>query len=67
MKKYLAAIALAAAFAQPATAITFPSLTTIYVGTGLYDAGVAVEGFDTATAINCANVSGVAVRSESSF
>jgi len=34
MKKYLAAVALAAVLTQPAAAVTFPSLTTIYVGSG---------------------------------
>ena len=62
MKKYLAAVGLAAVLAQPASAVTFSKLTTIYVGTGIYDAGVAAEGFDSATSINCANVSGVAVQ-----
>ena len=60
MKKlFVAAAALAAAaLAQPAGAITFPSLTTIYIGTGVYDGG---EGVDTGTAtyFSCTNVSGV--------
>ena len=58
MKSYLAALALAAALAQPASAITFPSLTTIYVGSGVIDSGSALEtGF--ATSFHCTNVSGV--------
>ena len=58
MKKYLVAMALAAvALAQPAVAITFPSLTTIYVASGVYDDGSADSaGF--ATAVHCSNVSG---------
>jgi hypothetical protein len=61
MHKSLFAAALAAAplaFAQPAAAITFPSLTTIYVGAGVTDS----QGFTTvgnfATAFACTNVSG---------
>ena len=54
MKKYLAAAALAAALVQPASAITFPALTTIYVGAGIYDQGNGTS----ATLIRCANVSG---------
>jgi hypothetical protein len=55
MKTYLAAVALAAALAQPASAITFASLTTIYVGTGVHDDG---DGGG-ATVFHCSNVSGV--------
>ena len=56
MKPTLFAIAFAAALAQPASAITFPSLTTIYVGSGVRDDW----GDNTiATAISCTNVSGV--------
>ena len=55
MKKYLAALTIAAALAPPAAATTFPSLTTIYVGAGVYDSG---NGFN-ATLIRCANVSGL--------
>jgi hypothetical protein len=51
MKTYLAA-ALAAALAQPAAAITFPSLTTIYVASGVYSL------LDADTAVHCSNVSG---------
>jgi len=54
MKTHLAAATLAAALADPAFAITFPALTTIYVGAGVYDSG---NGFN-ATLIRCANVSG---------
>jgi hypothetical protein len=57
MKTYLAAFALTAALAQPASAITFPSLTTIYVGMGVKDSGnTPTVGF--ATVFQCANVSG---------
>ena len=56
MQKYLGAVALAAMLAQPAAAVTFPSLTTIYVGSG-------VESFgpELATILHCSNVSGVTV------
>jgi hypothetical protein len=54
MKKYLAAFALAAVLAQPASAITFPSLTTIYVGSG----AVNFSG-QSVTVLYCSNVSGV--------
>jgi hypothetical protein len=54
MKTSFAAIALAATLAQPAAAITFPSLTTIYVGTEVFDDLIA-----TATVFLCTNVSGV--------
>ena len=61
MKKYLAAAALAAALAQPASATTFPSLTTIYVASGVEDDG---GGPDTgmATTMHCTNVSGVTTQ-----
>jgi hypothetical protein len=52
MKTYLAAVALAAALPQPAAAITFSSLTTIYVASGVYSL------FDADTAVHCSNVSG---------
>jgi hypothetical protein len=55
MKKYLAAVALAAALVQPAAAITFPSLTTIYVGSGVSDHPIS------ATVFHCSNVSGATV------
>jgi hypothetical protein len=58
MKKYLAAAAFALALAQPASAITFSSLTTIYVGTGVKDDGEDIAG-GTATVFHCINVSGV--------
>ena len=57
MKTTLTAIALATAFTQPATAITFPSLTTIYVGTGVADSGGIYE-VGHATVFQCSNVSG---------
>ena len=58
MKTMLTAIALAATLAQPAAAITFPSLTTIYVGAGAFSVGNDLSG--TATVVVCSNVSGVA-------
>ena len=58
MKHLTAAIALAAALAQPASAITFPSLTTIYIITGAKDSGTG-NTIGTATAMQCTNVSGV--------
>jgi hypothetical protein len=60
MRKYLAAVAVAAvaAMATPAVATTFPTLTTIYIGTGLRDdGGGQFDGI--ATVIHCSNVSGV--------
>jgi hypothetical protein len=57
MKKHLIAAVLAAALAQPAAAITFPSLTTIYVGSGVTDSGGAVNA-GVATSFHCTNVSG---------
>jgi len=58
MKKSLAAFAfaLAAALAQPASAITFSKLTTIYIGTGVREAATSPN---VATAFSCSNVSGV--------
>jgi hypothetical protein len=61
MKTYLAAAALAAVVAQPAAAVTFPSLTTIYVGSGVFDSGGA-NNAGVATSIHCSNVSGVSVQ-----
>jgi hypothetical protein len=61
MKKYLAAVALAATLAQPAAAVTFPTLTTIYVGSGVFDDG-NVDHIGEATSIHCSNVSGVSVQ-----
>ena len=57
MKKLLVAAALAATLAQPASAITFSKLTTIYVGTGVHDDGSAAN-LGIATAFICTNVSG---------
>ena len=57
MKTCLAAFALAATLATPATAVTFPSLTTIYVGAGVADSAGAV-----ATSFTCSNVSGVTAQ-----
>ena len=61
MKPYLAAAALGAALAQPAAAVSFPSLTTIYVGSGVFDGGGATN-VGVATSIHCSNVSGVSVQ-----
>ena len=58
MKKYLAALALATAFAEPAPATTFPVLTTIYLASGVYDDG-SPDNAGIATVANCSNVSGV--------
>lgn len=60
MKTLLTVVALAVAFAQPAAAVTFPSLTTIYVGSGVRDDGAANTGV--ATSFNCSNVSGVSAQ-----
>ena len=65
MKTYIAAFALAGALAQPASATTFPTLTTIYVGSGAYDDG-STDDAGTATSIHCSNVSGVARCARSS-
>jgi hypothetical protein len=59
MKRYLAALALFSALAHPASAITFPSLTTIYVGSGVRDGG-QVSNAGVATSLHCSNVSGQA-------
>jgi len=59
MKTCLAAVVLGAAIAQPAAAITFPELTTIYVGAGVSDDGDGSLSGE-ATAVLCSNVSGVA-------
>ena len=61
MKTYLAAVALFAAVTQPVSAITFPTLTTIYVGSGVYDDSDAAN-LGQATSMHCSNVSGVAVQ-----
>ena len=60
MKKSLIAFAAACAaiIAQSASATTFPSLTTIYVGGGVRDNGGAFEA-GSATVFHCVNVSGV--------
>jgi len=57
MRKSFAVFALAAASVQPALAVTFPSLTTIYVAAGVLDQGGA-PGTGVATTVYCANVSG---------
>ena len=57
----LTALALAAAFAQPAAAITFPSLTTIYLGTGVVD-DTSIANTGLATSFLCTNVSGVSAN-----
>jgi hypothetical protein len=57
MIRTFAAAAFAAVLGQSAQAVTFPSLTTIYVVSGVYDDGGAMEaGF--ATSVLCTNVSG---------
>ena len=57
MKTTLTAFALATTLAQPASATTFPSLTTIYVAPGVHDDGGAANT-GTATVVSCSNVSG---------
>jgi len=58
MRKSFAAFAFAAfVFAQPAAAVTFPSLTTIYVIAGVKDSGSGSQ-LGHATVIQCSNVSG---------
>ena len=56
MTKLFVAAALAAALAQPAAAVTFPQLTTIYVGPGVQD--TTGSSATTGTLITCSNVSG---------
>ena len=61
MKKSVFAVTLAAsafAFVPTAFATTFPTLTTIYVGTGVRDDGGGIH-LGTATAFHCSNTSGV--------
>ena len=61
MQKSLLAAAFAAvslSLAPPAGAITFPGLSTIYVGTGAFDDG-SPTNTGTATLISCSNVSGL--------
>ena len=62
MKHLVVATILAAALAQPAAAITFSKLTTIYVGAGVYDSGHFADDVGEATSIHCSNVSGVSVQ-----
>jgi hypothetical protein len=60
MPKFLTALAAAlatATLAAPASAITFPSLTTIYIGSGVLDSGSGANA-GTATVFHCSNVSG---------
>jgi len=58
MQKLLtAAFALTVALVQPAAAVTFPSLTTIYVGSGVQD--TTGTSATTGTAVSCSNVSAV--------
>ena len=57
MKKYLAPFAVIVALSQPAAATTFPSLTTIYVGSGVTDSGGGIS-VGVATMVSCTNVSG---------
>jgi hypothetical protein len=61
MKKSSSALAAACAVivAPTASATTFPSLTTIYIGSGVTDDGSAAET-GIATMFYCSNVSGVA-------
>ena len=49
---------IAATLAQPASATTFPSLTTIYVGAGVAEFEGGANGTQSATAFSCSNVSG---------
>jgi len=57
MKTTLIGIALAATLVPPAAAITVPELTTIYVGSGVFDSGHPTNQ-GTATVVTCSNVSG---------
>jgi hypothetical protein len=61
MKTTLTAIAFAATLAQPASAITFSKLTTIYVASGVTDSGNLPQT-GVATTILCSNVSGANVQ-----
>jgi hypothetical protein len=54
----LAAALTAVGLAAPASAITFSSLTTIYIGSGVRDDGGG-DNAGTATTFHCSNVSGV--------
>ena len=60
-KLSIAATALALTLVQPASAITFSKLTTIYVGSGVIDSGNSANT-GLATSIHCSNVSGAAVQ-----
>lgn len=60
MKRSLLALALTASSAvvtEPAPAITFANLTTIYVGSGVVDNGAGIDT-GVATTFTCSNVSG---------
>ena len=57
MKKFVAALAVVPMLAEPALAVTFPSLTTIYVGAGVTDSGDAAN-VGLASTFICSNVSG---------
>ena len=57
----LAAALSAVGLAAPGYAITFPSLTTIYIGSGVRDDGGG-SGVGTATTFHCSNVSGVTAQ-----
>ena len=59
MKTTPIAIVLVATLAQPAAAITFPKLTTIYVGAGAFDDSSLPDNVGTSTVVICSNVSGV--------
>jgi hypothetical protein len=57
MKAFTAIFAIVALLAGPTAAITFPSLTTIYVAAGVKDDGGAAN-IGLATTFMCTNVSG---------
>jgi hypothetical protein len=61
MKTMLTPLALTAALAQPAEAIQFSKLTTIYVASGVLDDGFP-DGQGIATSVHCSNVSGVSAQ-----
>jgi hypothetical protein len=62
MNKMLAALTAAAlSVAQPASATTFATLTTIYVGSGVLDNGFGA-GNGTATSFHCTNASGLTAQ-----
>ena len=56
-----AAILPAVGAINPAPAIAFGGLTTIYVGSGVHDNG-QIDNVGEATSIHCSNVSGVSVQ-----